>query len=367
MKIIISPQAFKGSLSSSQVAQIIAKTTKEIFPKADLVIQPIADGGDGTLDILLNTGPSNYHKTPFPWGELIDPSEAVIETAQICGLTQYHSPQHHPFQNSSYGLGKVILAALDRGLRHFFIGIGGTATNDAGVGMAQALGVRFLDSQGHELAQGGAALIDLEEIDLTQLDPRIKESEFIGACDVANPLLGQQGASLVYAPQKGASPEEAEQLEKALSNFAQVVKRKTGREISDIRGGGAGGGIGAGLYFFLKAKLESGAYVIFDRLNLAEQLNGADLIITGEGQLDEQTDYDKGPSILARLAKAKKIPILSLVGQLKNGSSNYDAVIPLSFLPISSWENSETSLAEATKQALRCLKTGKLALEHIER
>ena len=302
---------------------------------------PVADGGDGTLEVLTGA------KGDAPWGVLPDHQTAVIEMAKVCGL------KNNPLHDSTFALGELIKYILDEGFRSFIIGLGGSGTNDGGAGMAEALGVRFLDEKGRALPRGGISLQKLHSIDLSRLDPRIKESRFVMACDVNNPLLGPEGASRIYAPQKGASPSEVDQLESAMARYSAIVLRDTGIDIGSLIWGGSAGGTAAGGYAFLNAALKPGADLILEKLNFS--LGNADLVIVGEGRIDGQTADHKAPFEVARLAKSKNIPVIAIVGSLGPGydQCGVDAIMPLSFIngPIPS--NTAALIAEATEQALR--------------
>ena len=252
MRIVIAPQAFKGSLGPWAAARAILRGTQNVFPTAETVLIPVADGGNGTLEVLVGEDPRNYIKANVSgpldemvdasWGLMPDKMTAVIESAQACGMTLISPHRRNPLKTTSRGVGELIQLALGRGLRHIFLGVGGTATNDGGVGMAQALGVRFLDTNGDELTPGGGSLVNLKSIDFHDIDPRIAESEIELALDVSNPLCGAEGASVVYGPQKGGDIEAVNLLEKGLENLAMVVEYELGIDIRNFPGSGAGGG-----------------------------------------------------------------------------------------------------------------------------
>jgi len=367
MKIIVAPQAFKGSLTAFEIAQAMQDGIVRVFPEAVVDKVPVADGGDGTLDILAK----KYRRLQVQgavepvqtsWGIVPDGSTAVIELAKICGLAIVPPDQRNPLLTTTYGIGEVITAALDEGIRRFVIGIGGSSTNDAACGMAQALGIKLLDAEGHDIPFGGGALSNLDSIDLSGLDPRMKESTFIVGCDVTNPLVGPQGASRVYSPQKGATPEMTRELENALQHFALVVARDLGVDLRDIPGGGAAGGAGAGMLTFLGAELKLGIEMILEQVNFDRHLEGADLVITGEGCLESQTLYHKAPIGVAKSAKRQNIPVLAIVGTVKGGyqqvhQHGIDAVIPLSFIPTDQIPgNTAKLISRSTEQAMRLIK-----------
>jgi glycerate 2-kinase len=374
LKIVIAPQAFKGSASASDVATAIAQGIHRVFPNALLSIVPVADGGDGTLDVLIQAIGGRIHhirtinafgdEIDAPWGVTCDGKTAIIELAQICGIAMLPSQKRNPIVTTTYGVGEVIQAALDQNIRQFFIGLGGSATNDAGTGLVKALGVRFLDAKGQDLPSGGGALADLQRIDVSGLDPRIHEAQIFAGCDVVNPLLGPTGASLVYSAQKGATSAMSIQLEKALTHFAEIVKRDLGYEIGNLWSGGAAGGTGAALSLFLSATLGLGIDWILDKIGFSRFLDGVDLVITGEGRFDVQTGYHKAPLGVAKRAKALDIPIMAITGSVGKGfiheyQQEIDAVIPIAFTSIKPPQNTLNLIALATEEAMRCLKIGR--------
>ncbi len=302
MKIVIAPQAFKGTLTGEEAARAIEKGILRANPSAITMRIPVADGGDGTLDILTQClgGEIRHESVHGPLGEMItapwgyDPksSTAIIELAKVCGLALLPKEKRDPKKTTTYGVGQLIQAALNAGCQRILVGIGGSATNDAGVGIAQALGGRFLNQKGSEIGIGGQALLDLDHIDLSQLDLRIHECDIQVGCDVTNPLLGTSGAAQVYAPQKGATAEDVVLLEKALEIFSEVTQSDLNIDVREIPGGGAAGGTGAGMTALLGAKLVQGIDLVLLELNFSTHLAGADLVITGEGCMDAQTTYN---------------------------------------------------------------------------
>ena len=329
MKIVVAPQAFKGSLSAVQAADVIAKSVHQLFPGAEVVSVPVADGGDGTLDALVNATGGVFHGAEVAgplgslvnarWGVLGDGETAVIEAAQACGLALLPADRRNPLRTSTFGVGELIKRTLDAGYRRMLIGLGGSSTNDGAAGLASALGVRLLDANNGEVAPGGEALLNLAKIDLSGLDPRVRETEIIAATDVTNPLCGPTGASATFGPQKGASSEEVALLDRALTHLAGVIQRDVGVDVMDIAGGGAAGGMGAGLVAFLGAKIEWGADIVCEAVELDKRLIGVDLVVTGEGRLDWQTAYNKAPVAVARRAAARAIPVLGVAGSLGPG------------------------------------------------
>ncbi|MFL5660738.1 MAG: glycerate kinase, partial [Ktedonobacteraceae bacterium] len=303
MRIVIAPQSLKGSLTAAEAGQAIAEGTRAVYPEADIDIVPIADGGEGTVQALVDatrgamvhqavTGPLGEAVEAF-FGVLGDGQTAVLEMAACAGLPLVPPSQRDPRITTTYGVGELILAALERGCRHFIIGIGGSATNDGGAGMAQALGASLVTVQGTPIERGGSALATLAHIEIASMDPRIQECSVDVACDVSNPLCGPRGASAVYGPQKGATPAMVAELDVALAHYAEVIQRDLGLAVADVPGAGAAGGLGAGLLTFLHATLRPGAQIVLEAVHLEEHLRGADLVITAEGQLDGQTVYGK--------------------------------------------------------------------------
>ena len=376
MKVVIAPQAFKGSISALEVATAIAGGVRRVVADAETVLVPVADGGDGTLETLIEgsggqikvsevTGPLGERITAR-WGAMGDGDTAVIEMARTSGLVLVPADRRDPLRATTYGLGEAIETALDVGFRRFIVGIGGSATNDGGAGMAQALGARLLDRGGRDLPFGGAALARLDRIDICGVDGRIRESRFLVACDVNNPLTGPEGASAVYGPQKGATPEMVAQLDAALGHFAGVVRRDVGADIRNVPGAGAAGGLGGGLIAFLNAELRTGVDIVLDVVGLDRHLEGTDLVITGEGCLDYQTVYDKAPIGVARRAKARGIPVVSISGSLGERfhevhDHGIDATVAITWAPMrleEAFEATAELAASATEQALRLMKLG---------
>ena len=380
MKIVIAPQAFKGSISALRAAEMMAEGVRRVFPDSRTELVPVADGGDGTLETLVEasggeirssevTGPLGETRTAV-WGAMGDGRTAVIEMARTSGLALVAVEDRDPLVATTYGLGQAIRDALDSGFRRFILGIGGSATNDAGAGMAQALGARLLDSDGNDLAPGGAALADLDRVDLSGLDPRVAESDVAVACDVSNPLTGPEGASAVYGPQKGATPEMVARLDAALAHLAAVVRRDLGVEIDAIPGAGAAGGLGGGMIGFLGGHLEAGVDIVLETVGLESRLEGADLVITGEGSVDYQTVYNKAPIGVARRAKARGIPVVAIAGSLGERhrevhDHGIDAVLAITSRPMTLEEASaqvDELVTDAAEQAARMMAAGKSAL-----
>jgi glycerate kinase len=329
MKIIVAPNSFKGSMSATQAAKAMTRGVHEVFPKADVVEIPVADGGEGTVEALVTADAGTYGwvNVEGPLGApvlasygLIDGGRtAVVELASASGYVLLTPAARDARRTSTYGFGQLIEAARKSGAESIIAGIGSSATNDGGAGMAEALGYRFLDNEGRELPRGGLALLRLERIDSSRLNPGWRSVKVKVACDVTNPLTGPQGASYVYGPQKGADPQTVRLLDKALGHLAEVIEKDLGKSVSDIPGAGAAGGTGAGLLAFLDATLVPGAALVIDASGLDKALFGADLVITGEGRVDRQTAYGKAPGEIARRAQAAGVPLLLIAGSKAKG------------------------------------------------
>ncbi|ULN66748.1 glycerate kinase [Vibrio gigantis] len=340
MKIVIAPDSFKESLSAVSVAACIEKGFREIFPDAECVTLPLADGGEGTVDVLLQglTGQKRTHQVEGPLGELInaewamlEPSDsnpkktALIEIAAASGLDLISPELRNPLVASSFGTGQLILEAIEQGAQTIILGLGGSATNDGGAGIVQALGGRLLDNKGQDdngqdLSRGGDALSELASIDLTGLDLRCADVELIVACDVDNPLCGDKGASHIFGPQKGATPEQVLMLDKALTNFARIAETQGcasgGDPVHKRTGYGAAGGTPMGLSLLFNMQIKPGIEMVLDVLQADEILKGADLVITGEGQMDNQTLQGKTPYGIAKRASLQGIPTIGIAGSL---------------------------------------------------
>ena len=350
MKIVVAPDSYKGSVSAMGVADAMENGIRRVFPNAVVRKIPIADGGEGTVEpmVVATDGEIRHTEVTGPlgekirahWGILGDRKTAVIEMAAASGLLLVPRNKLNPRLATSYGTGELILAALAAGLRKIIIGIGGSATNDGGAGMARALGVRFLDAEGGNLSEGGAALAQLARIDITGIDPRIADTELIVACDVDNPLCGMRGASAVFGPQKGATPAIVAELDSSLAHFARLAIEVTGRDVADIPGAGAAGGLGAGLMFFTPAKLRPGVEIVLEAVGFSEAVNGAAFVVTGEGRTDFQTAFGKAPVGVAKVAKSFNVPVFCLSGGLGQGANDVlvqgiDAVMSICDRPLS--------------------------------
>jgi glycerate 2-kinase len=326
MKIIIAPDSFKESLTAEEVSQAIEAGLKPVFPSAEFVKIPMADGGEGTVNSLvyatggkviskLVTGPLG-EPIPSFFGILGDGKTAIIEMAAASGLDQVPREKRNPLVTTSFGVGELILEALNYEVEKIIIGLGGSATNDAGVGMLQALGVSFLSNEGIEIGFGGGELGKIRTIDISGLDPRLESIVFEVACDVDTPLIGPKGASAIFGPQKGADPEMVELLDGCLTHFADCIHNALGKDIHYLPGSGAAGGLGGGIVAFLRAELKSGVDIIIEATRLSEHMADANLVITGEGKLDQQTIYGKTPIGVAKIAKQYNLPVIAIAGHL---------------------------------------------------
>ncbi|WP_217540284.1 glycerate kinase [Vibrio metschnikovii] len=326
MKIIIAPDSYKESLTAMEVATAIENGFKQVFPNAKYLKLPMADGGEGTVQSLIDatggsifttsvTGPLGEQVDGF-YGLMGDGKTAVIEMAAASGLHLVAPELRNPMKTTSYGTGELIKAALEHGVEQIIIGIGGSATNDAGLGMAQALGVKMLDAQENDLGFGGEALAKLARIDTSAIDPRLANITLQVACDVNNPLCGEQGATQIFGPQKGATPEMIAQLDANLAHYAQIIKTQLAIDVKDIPGAGAAGGLGAALIGLLGASLRPGIEIVMQAVNLSDIVKDADLVITGEGRIDSQTIYGKTPIGVARTAKRFSVPVIGIAGSL---------------------------------------------------
>lgn len=333
MKIIIAPDSFKESLTALEVANAIEAGFSTIYPDAKFIKIPMADGGEGTVQSLVDatkgslkkievTAPLGNKVTSF-FGLSGDHKTAIIEMAAASGLHLVPNESRNPLKTTSFGTGELINTALEYGVEKIILGIGGSATNDGGVGMLQALGARFLDHSNQSIGFGGESLINIKSIDLSTLDPRLKNVKFEVACDVNNPLCGANGASAIFGPQKGATSEMVKQLDDALAHFANIVQQQLHIEIRDKAGAGAAGGMGGGLLLLPHINLKSGVDIVLEAVELAKYIEQADLVITGEGRMDAQSIYGKTPIGVAKVAKALNKPVIAIVGCLRE---DYDVV-----------------------------------------
>ncbi|SNT16941.1 MULTISPECIES: glycerate kinase [unclassified Azospirillum] len=328
MKILITPDSFKESLAAQAVAEQIAAGIRDALPTADCRIAPMADGGEGTVAAMVAAldGQTRQISVTGPLGEPVmacyglSGQTAIIEMAAAAGLALVPPARRDPSQTTSFGVGELIRDALGQGVRHLIIGIGGSATNDGGAGMAQALGIRLLDAEDRDLPFGGGALTRLARIDMTGLDARLHGCRVEVACDVDNPLIGPHGASAIFGPQKGADAAMVQRLDEALYHLAEIIRRQRGLDVANLPGGGAAGGLGAGLHAFLGATLRPGVDIISQAIGLTDRIAWADLVITGEGRLDGQSLHGKVPVGVARLAAAQGKPVIAIAGSLGDGA-----------------------------------------------
>jgi len=376
MKVVLAPNAFKGSLRASAVAAAMAEGVRRVLPDAEVEPVPVADGGDGLVDVIAGAlgGEVRTAVVTGPRGESVQAAFcfvperrlAAVEMALASGLALLDAGDRDPEQTTTRGTGELIRAALDLGAEKIIVGVGGSATNDGGIGMAQALGVRFLDGQGRELPGIGAALGQVATIDRTGLDPRIGRVEIEVACDVDSPLYGPSGAAHVYGPQKGATPAQVERLDQGLRHLAQVVRRDLGVDMAAPAGAGAAGGLGGGLWAFLGARLRKGIDMVLELVELRTRLEGAALVFTGEGQMDAQTAFGKAPAGVARMAREAGVPCIAVAGSVGEGleplhEMGIDAVFSLCPGPITleqAMSRTSTLVARITEQALRAFLAG---------
>lgn len=329
MKIVVAPNAFKGCLTASEAARAMAIGVGRAFPGAEIVHVPVADGGDGMVDVAVEAlgGELRHVTVTGPLFEPLDstfcyvPSDrfAAVEMALASGLALVPPDQRDPTRTTTLGTGELIAAALDLEVSRIGVGIGGSATTDGGIGMASALGVRFLDADGSEVRPAGGELGRIRRIDVLNLDPRVRDVRIEAMCDVDNPLCGPNGAAHVYGPQKGATPDQVRLLDAGLANLADVIESDLGIKVRDLPGAGAAGGLGAGLYAFLGAELKRGVDLVLDLVGLDAKLAGADLVLTGEGQIDFQTAFGKAPAGVGAAAKRQGIPCVAIAGSVGGG------------------------------------------------
>lgn len=358
----MAPDSYKGSLTAKEACEAMEAGIRRVLPAAEIVQVPLADGGEGTVQSLVDaTGGEVFTarvQNPLGvpvlarYGVLGDKETAVIEMAEASGLYLIAAQDRNPLITSTYGTGELIRKALDKGCRKFILGIGGSATNDGGMGMARALGARFYDEKGEELLAGGGCLDRLSRIDTSGLDPRLPGCVFTVACDVDNPLCGPHGASAVFGPQKGATPEMVRLLDANLEHYAQVLQRELGFTGKDLPGAGAAGGLGAGMMAFLGASLRPGVEIVMEAVRLAEKLDGARLVFSGEGQCDFQTARGKVPYGVAKAARQRNIPCVVIAGAVKKG---YENLYQYGITSVFSIVNAPLGLEEAMARAAELL------------
>lgn len=375
MKILIAPDSFKGSNSSIAVAARIEKGIRKVFEDAEITKIPIADGGEGTVEALITGAGGQYHiqKVVGPVAEdvvatygILDNGVAVIEMAASSGLPLVPTDKRDPMRATTFGVGQLIKAALDQGCTSIMVGLGGSATNDSGAGMAQALGVSFKDEDGRELPYGGGPLEGLATIDITGLDPRLEHTDITIASDVNSPLCGPRGASQVFGPQKGASVNQVLQLDANLARLAETVKAQLGLDLADMPGAGAAGGLGYGLMVFAGAQVKPGIETVLDSVEIDRHMQASDLVITGEGKIDGQSVFGKVPVGVAKRAKKYGKPVLAIVGDIGSGAeavyaygvdsimSTVNRAMPLS----DAIGRSGELLEEAAERAMRMIQIG---------
>jgi glycerate 2-kinase len=358
MKVVIAPDSFKESLSALEVANAVEQGFLEVFPDAEYVKVPMADGGEGLVHSLVSAveGQVIKHGVTGPLGEKVegffglihDGKTAVIEMAASSGLHLLSPEERNPLHTTTFGVGELLLAALEYNVETVILGLGGSSTNDGGAGMVQALGGKLLDVNGCEIGFGGGALANLHSINLEDFDGRLNEIRFEVACDVENPLLGETGASAVFGPQKGATPELVRVLDQNLGHFARIIERDLGMDVSEIPGAGAAGGLGAGLLAFLPCQLRKGIQIVVEATGLEDHIRDASLVITGEGKIDSQTIYGKTPLGVAAVAQKYNVPVIALAGSLGAG---YQAVYQHGITSVFSIVPGITTLEDALKNA----------------
>ena len=367
MKIVLAPDSFKGSMTSLEVCEAFREGVLRAVPNAEIMTVPMADGGEGTTEALVAatggelrlveaTGPlpSDRPKVIGQIGLIRGGRTAVLEMACVSGLPLVPDTKRNPLHTTTYGTGELIHAAFEMGARHLIVGIGGSATNDLGAGMAQALGIKFFRADGSEISEPmtGGLLAEVAHIDLSGLHPAAKNSRIEVACDVDNPLLGPHGCTAVYGPQKGATPEIADMLEASLGRAIDVIENAVGREVRYQAGAGAAGGLGAGLLAFLGAELRPGIRIVLDASGFAEKVRGADLVLTGEGRIDHQTAYGKTISGVARVSRDSGVPVVAIVGSIGAG---VDSLYPLGVTSMFTLVPGPVSLDEAMKHGKRMI------------
>ena len=378
MKILIAPDSFKNALSAPGVAKALRKGLLKVLPEAEITVVPMADGGEGTMESLIEATQGSFvhvrvhdplmREVDASFGITGDGNTAIIEMASASGIQLIRPEERDPWITSSYGTGELIRAALDRGCHTILIGIGGSATNDGGMGMARALGMEFTQVDGKPVSEGGGALGDVNRIDTSGLDPKVKNADIIVACDVTNPLTGPEGASQVYGPQKGAGDAMVNKLDGNLAHFAGIIREQLDLDVEYIPGAGAAGGLGAGMLAFLGARLLEGFPVIAGMLGLEDKIRAADLVITGEGKLDAQTRFGKTPFGVGEIARRNGKPVIAVAGAIGEGAEIlYKDVFKAMFsildgpIPLEEAISRTPELLEKAGQNIgRLLKTGRL-------
>lgn len=364
--IILAPDSFKGSLTAHQAVEAMERGVRAVLPDANVIRHPISDGGEGLVEVLAPTMKGTIRQTevqgPLPgqrvkarWVLSSDGSTAVVEMAEAAGLELVPKGERDPKRTTTYGVGELLRAALDSGVRSVILGIGGSATNDGGAGMAEALGVRFLDEEGNPLRHGGAALSHLASIDVRGLDPRLKDCSLTVACDVRNILCGEEGASVVYGPQKGATQDDVQHLDAALHRYGECIRSTLNLDVFSLPGGGAAGGLGAGLVVFCGATLRSGIDVVLDATGFDRSLQSADLVITGEGRMDEQVIFGKALAGIITRSHRAGVPVAAVVGSFEGDRTG--AVSKESLIDLETLVDEKTSMNHALRYAAELLAT----------
>lgn len=376
MKVVIAIDSFKGSLNSIELENSIEKGIRKVYKNAEIVKVPIADGGEGTVDTLVNGNVCGkmveidvmnplMKKIKAKYG-IIKERIAIIEMASASGLPLISIEERNPMKTTTFGTGELIKDAIEKGCRDFIIGIGGSATNDAGLGMLQALGYKFLDENNRELLYGGEILEKVKKIDDSRKIKELDECNFLIACDVDNPFCGLKGASHIFGRQKGANEEMVQKLDEGLTKFAEFLKKDLKLDISKIPGTGAAGGLGGGFIAFLNGKLKSGVEIILEKIDLCSQIKDADFVITGEGRIDFQSVMGKAPTGVSKLCKAHNIPVIALAGSVaddayKTHECGIDAIFSIMNYPISleeamNFKNTKNFLEKNTEEIFRLIK-----------
>jgi glycerate kinase len=377
MRIVAAPNAFKGSMNAVQAAEAMKKGILAVIPQCDVTCVPVADGGDGLTEVML-AGLSGTRVEAMVSGPRMEPLSApfcmvpsrklaVVEMAKASGLALLPKARHDPTRTTTYGTGELIRAAMDNGATRIIVGIGGSATCDGGIGMAAALGYRFLDETGTPVEPVGGSLGAIASIDRRNVDPRLDGMSLAVACDVTNPLTGDDGASVVYSPQKGATPEQVLRLDAGLANLARIIRMDLGVAIANMPGAGAAGGLGGGLHAFVGAELKPGIDLVIDVVRLKDAIAGADLVLTAEGRIDRQTRFNKAPAGVARTAKAARVPCIAICGGIGDGIEmlydiGIDAVFSICGGPQSlaeAMQDADNLLARQTEQVIRTFLAGR--------
>ena len=374
-KIVVASDSFKGSLTSLEVAAGAEQGIHEVFPECEVVKVNVADGGEGTMDALRSTLGGQWVTVAAadPLGRprdvsyvvLSDGKTAVIEMSAASGLPLLEPQERNPMLTSTFGTGEMIVDALSRGCRRFLVGIGGSATNDAGMGMLEALGFRFIDKDGKVLPGRGESMSEVVDIDMSHVSPEVKESEFIIACDVDSPFCGPRGAAYVFSPQKGADPQMVAELDAGMEHLAEVIARVVGKDIKDVPGAGAAGGLGGGFLAFLNSRLERGIEMVLDAIAFDDIIRGSDLVITGEGRVDSQTLTGKTPFGIMKRAQKQNIRTVAIGGSVKLGEdddvSGFDSIWPVTpeGMPLEEAMKTETASANVRETVKKIMLTYK--------